>query len=136
MGAKRDDNGKAPIDMIPYEALEQIALALKFGAEKYGTYNFTEGLKYSRMLGPAERHLKKRNWVSKNDEESGLNHLAHVGANIVMLLWHELKRPDLDDTYVKYKELKSDMENRAQLMDANTGRTEDSSQPSDDESNT
>lgn len=102
-GGRKDDQGKPSVLLIPNEALTQIALALDFGAKKYGTYNFTKGMLWSRMLNAAGRHLYQYMWESKTDKESGLSHLAHLGACVVMLLWHEAHKPDLDDTFVNHK---------------------------------
>jgi hypothetical protein len=103
VGTKNDTN-KAPLGLIPYESLEEISKALDFGAKVYGTYNFTNGLGFLRIANAICRHMYKWIWVEKIDPESGLSHLAHAGAGIVMLIWHERHRPELNDTYVQYRD--------------------------------
>lgn len=94
---KKYDDQKPPIELIPYEALDEIAKVLAFGAKKYDAFNWTKGIEYRRLIGAAQRHLGAFNSGEDKDPESGLSHLAHVGCCIAFLLWHEKHRPDLDN---------------------------------------
>jgi hypothetical protein len=97
----KHDHGKTRLDLIPYEALEQIGKVLAFGATKYGEANWAEGISYSRLLGAALRHVNQFNAGEDTDAESGISHIAHAGCNIVFLLWMIANRPDMDNRWAK-----------------------------------
>jgi hypothetical protein len=98
--ATKYDAGKPRMELLPAVALEEIAKALDFGSKKYTDWNWTKGFKWSRLLGSCLRHLTSYLRGEDKDPESGLSHLAHAGANIVFLLWHERFRQDLDDRHI------------------------------------
>lgn len=68
---------------------------------KYDTFNFLKGLKMNDTLDSLKRHLMKFEspYESDFDEESKLNHLAHVAWNALVALHFYKTRPDLDDRY-------------------------------------
>lgn len=96
---KKFDNGKPPMHLLSYSSRAEIASALAYGAKKYGEYNYREGLKQSRVWDAIERHLGQWSDGQDNDEESGLPHLAHAGAGIIMLLDLVRLHPNLDDRW-------------------------------------
>ncbi|MDW8345668.1 MAG: DUF5664 domain-containing protein [Bacteroidia bacterium] len=100
---KKFDTNKPPIHLLTKEAVFAIAEALNYGAKKYGKYNFQDGIEYTRLIDAALRHLFQFVGGEDNDRESGLSHIAHAGANIVMLLWMIANRNDLDDRPRKNK---------------------------------
>jgi hypothetical protein len=93
--AIRYDHGKTDWSLMPFEAIEEINKVLDFGAKKYAAHNWKkgEGFKYTRVLNSLLRHIFAYMRGEDKDPESGLNHLAHAGCNIVFLLY-----------YSKYKE--------------------------------
>lgn len=97
MGGIKHDNGKPKLHLIPKEAMEMMAQALEYGANKYGKRNFEAGIAYTRLLDAALRHLYK--WAHKEDfdEESGLNHISHAMSNLAMLAYMIKNKPDMDD---------------------------------------
>lgn len=97
MSGVKHDKEKPPVDLVPYEAVEEIARVLAFGAEKYGSFNWTKGIEFRRLIAAAQRHIGAYNSGEDTDEESGLNHLAHAGCCIAFLLWMQKHRPDLDN---------------------------------------
>ncbi len=98
-GGTKKDNGKPRISLIPKEATWGCAAALTFGASKYGQYNFMAGLKYSRLMDAALRHITQYQSGENTDPESGLSHLDHAMASLAMLKFMEARRPDMDDRY-------------------------------------
>jgi hypothetical protein len=100
-GGLKFDDEKPPFDLIPYEALEEIAKVLKHGMIKYQRANWAKGIAYSRLIAAAMRHLNQYNSVCDKDEESGLDHASHAATNLVFLLWMIKNRPDLDDRWIK-----------------------------------
>jgi hypothetical protein len=101
-GIKYDDE-KNKLQLIPFLALERIANIFTFGAKKYGEYNWTGGITYSRIYGALLRHLFA--WIRGEnlDPETGMSHLHHCGACIMMLIEMEEFRKDLDDRPKYYK---------------------------------
>jgi hypothetical protein len=66
--------------------LTMVSEVSKFGANKYGLNNYIHGTQVSRRLNSASRHLLKYMIGNKvYDEESGLHHLAHFIANILII---------------------------------------------------
>ncbi len=93
------DAGKPPMSLLDSYALEQIALVLAFGAGKYDRHNWRGGIRFSRLIDAALRHLLVFNNGEDNDPESGLPHLAHAGCCIMFALWMSKHRGDLDDRF-------------------------------------
>lgn len=102
-------------------ALEEIAKALDFGKQKYGEWNYRGGFKWCRLTGSLLRHVYA--WLKREDKdpETGLSHLAHAGANILMLLDHEILGLGEDNRWTKPEEMsptaKSILENP--ILEAN-----------------
>lgn len=97
MGGIKYDNNKPRIHLITKDAIFAIADVLTWGANKYGTYNFQEGIAYTRLIDAAIRHLLKFSDGEDIDPESQKNHVAHAGANIAMLLWMIANKSEYDD---------------------------------------
>jgi hypothetical protein len=95
----KHDGDKPRLDLIDPYATEQIAHVLSFGARKYAEHNWRGGIKMSRLLGAAMRHLMARLRGEKYDLESGLPHLAHLGCCVMFALWMDEFRPDMDDIW-------------------------------------
>lgn len=94
------DNGKAPLDLIPTEAIEEIAKVLGFGARKYDRHNWRGGIVYSRLIAAALRHITAFNNGHDTDEESGLSHIAHALCCLAFLQTFISKgQKSLDDRY-------------------------------------
>lgn len=98
---KKYDSGKPRMDLLPYDALVQIADVLGFGAKKYTPGNWAKGLEISRLIASLERHLGEFKEGRDQDPESGLHHMAHVGANVLFILWMLKHHPELDNRWIK-----------------------------------
>ena len=53
-GIKYDKN-KADLSLLPKSAKYGIAKAFMYGAEKYGRYNYLEGMDWSRLIAAPDR---------------------------------------------------------------------------------
>lgn len=93
------DTGKVPLELLPPEALIEIAKVLAFGAEKYGRHNWRKGMAWSRLAGAILRHLFAWMQGEDKDPESGLSHLAHAGCDILFLMSYEINGIGEDDRY-------------------------------------
>lgn len=98
-GGLKFDAGKLRLDLLPIEIIEEIAKVLTFGANKYGAWNWTKGIVYSRLIGAALRHFFAFIRGEDKDPESGLPHLAHAITCMLFLLWMTKYRPELDDRF-------------------------------------
>jgi len=99
IGALKHDSGKAPMNLLSREALEQTAMVMEFGKDKYAAHNWRKGFAWSRPLSAAMRHLMAFNDGEDKDPESGLSHLAHAACCIMFLLEFEKTHKHLDDRF-------------------------------------
>lgn len=97
------DTEKNLVQLLPVIAMERIAQIFTFGAKKYSEWNWSKGIKYSRIYGALLRHLFAWYKGEKADPESGQSHLYHAGCCIMMLIEMEELRPDLDDRPIHYQ---------------------------------
>lgn len=95
--AVKHDNAKNRLELIPVSGIEGIGRAMTFGASKYSAHNWANGFGWSRLVGSCLRHLFAWSRGEDKDPESGLSHLDHAGACIVMLIAHESEKLGTDD---------------------------------------
>lgn len=88
--AMKFDSGKTDWSLMPFEAIEEINKVLDFGAKKYAAHNWRTGtgFKYTRVLSSLLRHTFAWARGEDLDPESGLSHLAHMGCNVVFLIYY------------------------------------------------
>lgn len=89
-GAKYDGE-KIQWDLVPDDAMEEVAKVYTLGARKYASRNWEKGIAYMRIVGALRRHLNA--WVrgERYDPENGQPHLASVVWNGLALLSYELR---------------------------------------------
>jgi hypothetical protein len=89
----KDDSGKAPWHLLPWDSVRQVVRVLAYGAEKYcaGGWKLVPDAR-ERYFSAAERHLIAWQEGEDNDPESGLSHLAHSACSLLFLLWFEARR--------------------------------------------
>lgn len=80
------DQGKPDLSLLPRALLNATARAYMVGETKYGRDNYRKGMKCSRYLAAALRHLAAFGEGENNDPEYGTPHLGHAAASIGMLL--------------------------------------------------
>ena len=95
---KKFDQNKLRWDLFPADAAEEIIKVLMFGAKKYDDWNWSKGIKFSRLFAAIMRHMWAWFHGETNDPETGLNHLAHAGCCIVFLLSYS-RRADYVQKY-------------------------------------
>jgi hypothetical protein len=91
------DGIKLPWDLFPWIGAEEIVRVLQFGANKYAPRNWEKGIKYSRIFGAVMRHMIAWFLGETNDKETGLNHLAHAGCEILFVLTYSMRGMDAFD---------------------------------------
>lgn len=78
---------KVPMQLLPPVALEEIAMAMQNGAEKYGAGDWRRsGISAAHYVGATMRHLQAYARGERNDPESGFMHLAHAAASLMVML--------------------------------------------------
>lgn len=83
------DGGKARYDLIPPEALDELAHLYAFGASKYADRNWEKGINYSRVFAALMRHAWAWWRGERIDPETGLSHMASVAWNAFALFTYD-----------------------------------------------
>jgi hypothetical protein len=96
-GGRKDDSEKNRVDLLPFDALEEVAKVLTFGARKYADRNWEKGMGWMRIFGGVMRHTWAWCRGENTDPESGLPHLAHAACDVLFLLTYELRKIGTDD---------------------------------------
>lgn len=101
---RKDDAGKLPLHLLPFDALEGITEILELGAKEYEERNWEKGMDWSRIFGATLRHLFAF-WRGENlDKKSGKSHLLHAGCEILFLIAYEMRKVGRDDRPNKQEE--------------------------------
>jgi hypothetical protein len=87
-GAKKFDGDKLRMDLIPPEAIEELAKVLTMGASKYDDNNW-QGVESHRYDAALMRHYVAWKKGEEVDPESGFSHLSHMLCNVAFLIWKE-----------------------------------------------
>lgn len=106
-GAVRDVGGKGRMDLLPMCALirvskhmeDAIAPDPKTGMPHYPERNWEKGLPMHSMIDSAFRHLAK--YVDGWTDE---DHLCAAATNLLMAMWMEEKKPDMQDIPTRPRE--------------------------------
>ena len=96
-GGIKADAGKAPWDLLPYDALHEVVKVLKFGVSKYAARNWEDGIEYSRVFAALQRHVTAWWGGEELDPETGMNHLAHTACCALFLLAFRVRGMDQHD---------------------------------------
>jgi hypothetical protein len=84
--------------------LKAVAAVLTYGAAKYKIDSWqTVPNGAERYEDALDRHLNAWKSGEKNDEESGLHHLAHAACNVLFMLWFEMTANPRRD-YTKFND--------------------------------
>lgn len=81
----KHDQQKPDLSLLPREFLDEVAFAMQYGETKYGRYNYTGGMAWHRIIAASLRHITAFAGGEDNDPESGVSHLGHAGACVLML---------------------------------------------------
>lgn len=100
MSAQRFNQGKTRFDLVPATSLEEVAKVFTYGSQKYGDLNWTKGLAWMSVIASCERHIHAFKMGEDIDSESGIKHLAHASANLMMLLAYYKIHPTGDNRLI------------------------------------
>ncbi len=95
--ALKKDQDKPRVDLVPGNSVIAAARAFTFGAKKYSPWNWMKGFEWLRLFGAVLRHLFAWAAGEKKDPESGLCHLDHALASLMMLQTHTELKLGVDD---------------------------------------
>jgi hypothetical protein len=97
-GGVKQDSAKVPLELIPYDALLEVAKVLDFGAKKYAARNWEQGISVSRVFAACMRHAWALFLGEDDDPETGLSHAAHLACEALFwLAFIVRKTPGVDD---------------------------------------
>lgn len=92
-GAVRDMHaGKGRYDLLPWEAIHEVAKHCEAGAEKYGERNCEKGIPIHSLIDSAIRHLSCYLRGMKDEP-----HLRAAAWNILFAIWMEIRHPEMQD---------------------------------------
>lgn len=104
---KKFDEGKIRLELLAGEFLFGVATILTFGAVKYDAWNWSKGMKWSRVFGALMRHMwawyMGRGPTFHNfafgdlDDETKCSHLWHAGCCLMFLITYEMRGVGEDD---------------------------------------
>ena len=97
--AMKKDIGKPPFSLISRTALEEEARVMAFGAGKYGTHLWRQGMDFSRLVDAMLRHTYAFADGEDFDKETGLSHLAHARCCAAFLLEYQGVKVGTDDRF-------------------------------------
>lgn len=96
----KHDGEKVRLDLLSTIWINGVGSVLTFGAKKYSANNWRKGIKLSRLLGAALRHIFAFLAGEDKDPESGLSHLYHASCCIMFAAeLYETKSKDVDDRW-------------------------------------
>lgn len=95
--ALRYDAEKLRFDLLPPEAMIELARIYTIGAIKYEDNNWRKGMNYSKCFGALYRHLLKFQSGQTVDPETGCHHMAQVAWNAIALMVYDLHGSGNDD---------------------------------------
>lgn len=89
---------KPQLHLVPAALTIEVARAMEDGARKYGPYNWRENpVRMTVYLSAIERHLAALKDGENVTRDSGVKHLAAIGANVAILLDSEALGVLIDD---------------------------------------
>lgn len=97
-GAVRDTGGKGRMDLLPMCALLRVSKHMEDALTHYPERNWENGMPMHSMLDSAMRHL-----VKYMDGQTDEDHLCAAATNLLMALWTEEKKPDMQDIPARLK---------------------------------
>ncbi len=94
------DQDKLRYDLIPANALDELAKVYTFGAKKYADRNWEKGMAWSRIFGAIMRHSWAWFRGQTHDPETGLNHMVHAAWGCLALVEYSITNKGEDDRVV------------------------------------
>ena len=87
------------MEFLTLEGIEPAMRALDYGAEKYEHYNYYKGHSVNQLVAACMRHVLQFKDGEDLDPESGISHLGHAMACLLMLSKQIAMGVEVDDRY-------------------------------------
>ena len=94
--AKKFDDEKVRLELIPPEMINALGEILTFGAAKYEDRNWEKGMDWGRIYGALQRHLNAWWGGELLDPETNKSHLWHAACCIAFLVTYEERKVGTD----------------------------------------
>lgn len=101
--AIKHDGLKSRFELLPWDALAEVAKVYQFGMEKYDARNWEKGFDWLRLWNAGMRHMTDWEAGESKDPETSLSHLVHAAFCILGLIAHELRHIGTDDRHKPIK---------------------------------
>lgn len=85
------DTGKLRHDLLPPDAMGEVARIFTFGAEKYADRNWEKGMDWGRVYAAQQRHMMAFWGGEMYDPETGMLHTAHATFGTLVLTAYSLR---------------------------------------------
>jgi hypothetical protein len=92
-------------DLVPWDAMEEVARVYHFGATKYEDDNWLKGYRWRLSLGALFRHAARIMCGEDRDPESGLLHAAHICWHGLTLITFYVRKLGTDDRRPAVREI-------------------------------
>lgn len=92
-GGMKCDLNKTRWDLLPFNAVKQVADIMTYGAAKYEPDNWKK-VEPERYFAAMIRHLEAYQRGELYDDESGFLHISHAACNAIFLVWKSLNKGD------------------------------------------
>lgn len=99
----KDDDAKNRMDLLPFDALAEVALTMTWGGIRYAPNNWTLGMPYSRLEAAMLRHFSAYKGGEDRDPETGILHLAHAAFCLLALTSYQLRDKDVFDDRIRHE---------------------------------
>jgi hypothetical protein len=96
-GGVKHDADKNRWELMPFDALDEVAKVLTIGAKKYKDRNWETGMRWGRPMGAAYRHESAFWQGERYDQETGTHTLANAICELLFLLAYDLRGIGEDD---------------------------------------
>lgn len=91
-------------DLIPMDAMQEVARVYGYGAKKYAANNWLKGYSWSLSFGALLRHIALAMLGEDRDKETGLLHTAHAVFHCLTITTFIMRKLGTDDR-IKPKEV-------------------------------
>lgn len=98
-GGQKLNQGKVQLELIPADALLEVARVMTYGAQKYAAHNWRRGLSWDYTIGSILRHVNAIMRGEDRDPETGLLHSAHAACQALFLTEFMLLGTPTDDRW-------------------------------------
>lgn len=93
------DEGKPRFDLLPPDALNEVARVFTMGAAKYADRNWEKGMDWGRVYAATHRHMGAFWGGEQFDAESGLLHTAHATFGTLVLTAYQMRDIGIDSRF-------------------------------------